>query len=90
MDTLDSSPLEELRSGRVVIWGKFLSVVSKSFMLSVESVFEPLEPLFDAIVIIISCEDESILDFGFWIFDCGMEFQNLAVGAKHLDRKPWV
>ena len=44
--------------------GKFLSAVSKSFMLSVESDFEPVEPLEDAIVITNWCEDESILDLG--------------------------
>lgn len=44
--------------------GELLSAVSESFMLSVEREFEPLEPLFDAIVIIISCEGRSILDFG--------------------------
>ena len=47
--------------------GELLSAVSETFMLSVEIEFEPLEPLFDAIVIIISCEGRSILDFGFWI-----------------------
>jgi len=37
-------------------------------MLSVEIEFvEPLEPLEDAIVIIISCEGRSTLDLGFWI-----------------------
>ena len=44
--------------------GKFLSAVSESFMLSVESDFEPVEPLEDAIVITNWCEDESILDLG--------------------------
>ena len=48
--------------------GELLSAVSESFMLSVESVFEPVEPLEDAIVIIISCESRSIFDFR-WIFD---------------------
>jgi len=43
--------------------GALLSTVSETFMLSVEIVFEPLEPLEDAIVIMISCEGGSILDF---------------------------
>lgn len=43
---------------------KFLSAVSESFMLSVESDFGPMEPLEDAIVITNWCEGRSILDFG--------------------------
>lgn len=61
-------PFEELRSGLVSMRGEFLSAVSESFMLSVEIEFvEPLEPLEDAIVIIILCEGRSTLDLGFWI-----------------------
>ncbi len=47
--------------------GPLLSGVCNSFMLSVESEFEPLESVEDAVVITSWCEGESILDFRFSI-----------------------
>ncbi len=44
--------------------GALLSAVAEGFMLSVEIEFEPLELLFDAIVIRSWCEGESIFDWG--------------------------
>ncbi len=49
--------------------GVLLSAVSESFMLSVEIEFDPLELVFDEIVIRSWCEGESIFDFRFSIFD---------------------
>jgi len=43
--------------------GELFSAVCNSFMLSVESEFEPLESVEDAIVITSWCEGESIFDF---------------------------
>ncbi len=51
--------------------GVLLSAVSESFMLSVEIEFEPLELVFDEIVIRSWCKGESIFDFRFSIFDWG-------------------